>query len=42
MNTVLKPLVAYRMQSFLDAKASGNAALGPASCRVGVDAGAGG
>jgi DinB family protein len=33
----LKPLVAYRMQLFLYAKESGNAALGPANCWVGVD-----
>jgi hypothetical protein len=33
----LKPLVAYRMQLFLYAKESGNAALGPANCWVGRD-----
>lgn len=43
---VLKTLVAYRMQLFLYAKASGNHDLGPANCWAGVDrkppAGAGG
>jgi hypothetical protein len=34
----LKPLVAYRMQLFLYAKASGNAEIGPADCWVGVAA----
>jgi len=34
----LKTLVAYRMQLFLWAKESGNAAIGPANCWVGVDA----
>jgi hypothetical protein len=38
VNTVVKPLVAYRMQLFLYAKESGNADLGPANCWVGVDA----
>ena len=33
----LKTLVAYRMQLFLWAKESGNAALGPGDCWVGVD-----
>jgi len=37
VDTALKALVAYRMQLFLYAKASGNAALGPANCWVGVD-----
>ena len=38
VNTVLKSLVAYRMQLFLYAKAAGNHDLGPANCWVGVDA----
>lgn len=38
VNTVVKPLVAYRMQLFLYAKQSGNADIGPANCWVGVDA----
>jgi hypothetical protein len=38
VNTVLKALTAYRMQLFLHAKASGNPALGPADCWVGVEA----
>jgi hypothetical protein len=33
----LKPLVAYRMQLFLHAKQSGNAALDSANCWIGVD-----
>ena len=37
VNTVLKPLVAYRMQLFLYVKASGRHDLGPAQCWVGVD-----
>lgn len=37
INTVLKPLVAYRMQLFLYVKASGRHDLGPAQCWVGVD-----
>ncbi len=37
VNTVLKTLVAYRMQLFLYAKAAGNGDLGPANCWVGVD-----
>jgi hypothetical protein len=38
MNVVLKALVAYRMQLFLHAKASGNAALTTLDCWYGVDA----
>jgi hypothetical protein len=37
INTVLKPLVAYRMQLFLYVKASGRHELGPAQCWIGVD-----
>lgn len=37
VDTVLKTLVAYRMQLFLYAKASGAYALGPANCWMGVD-----
>lgn len=37
VDTVLKTLVAYRMQLFLYAKAAGNPGLGPANCWVGVD-----
>ena len=37
VNTVLKPLVAYRMQLFLYAKAAGNPDIGPTNCWVGVD-----
>ncbi len=37
INTVLKPLVAYRMQLFLYVKASGRHDIGPAQCWVGVD-----
>jgi hypothetical protein len=36
--TALKTLVAYRMQLFLYAKQSGNAAIGPADCWVGFSA----
>ena len=37
VNTVLKTLVAYRMQLFLYAKEAGAHHLGPANCWVGVD-----
>lgn len=37
IDTVLKPLVAYRMQLFLYVKASGRPDIGPAQCWVGVD-----
>lgn len=37
IDTVLKPLVAYRMQLFLYVKASGRHDIGPAQCWVGVD-----
>ncbi len=37
VDTVLKALVAYRMQLFLYAKASGRHDLGPANCWIGVD-----
>jgi hypothetical protein len=37
VDTVLKTLVAYRMQLFLYAKGMGNHALGPSNCWVGVD-----
>lgn len=37
INTVLKALVAYRMQLFLYVKASGRHDIGPAQCWVGVD-----
>jgi hypothetical protein len=33
----IKPLVAYRMQFFLYIKQSGNSAIGPANCWIGVD-----
>lgn len=38
IDTVLKALVAYRMQLFLHAKMSGNASLTTANCWFGVDA----
>lgn len=41
VDTALKPLVAYRMQLFLYAKAAGNAAIGPADCWAGVSRPAG-
>jgi hypothetical protein len=37
VTTVLKTLVAYRMQLFLYAKAAGAHELGPSNCWVGVD-----
>jgi hypothetical protein len=37
VNLALKTLVAYRMQLFLWAKESGNHALGPSNCWIGVD-----
>jgi hypothetical protein len=37
VDMALKTLVAYRMQLFLWAKESGNLALGPTNCWIGVD-----